>query len=265
MAGKFLSLCAAAGGLFVCQAAAQLTPDPFQYTLDDGSGNFTIGPSEFDANMTWLNTFTIEIGRERITHVQVSFGDTSNPNGVPGPDRVTVAVLDDPNNDGDPRDAELLGTGTGVWTSSLPNRFFEFQLDRPVVIEGRFFVAVMMDVVQRANPARMDPQGQGGGTKSWLFYNPEDNLDDLGSSPFILRMSDSQFRGAWMIRALGASQARCIADVALPSGELNFFDVREYLRRYRLNASSADIADPRGVLNIFDFFAFVSAYNAGCP
>jgi hypothetical protein len=242
------------------------TPDPFEYRLDDGTGNFTIGPSSFDANMTWLNTFQAEPGRERITRVMVSFGDIEDNDGIAGPDAVTVAVLEDPNDDADPTDAVLLGTGTGVWTDQASNVFLSFELDQPVDVDGTFFVAVMMDVLERANPARMDPQGQGAGTLSWMFYNPEPNLDDLGSSPYILRMADSPFAGAWMIRAEGTEpDAGCPADLAEPFGVLNFFDLAAYLALYNAGDPAADLAAPQGVLNFFDLAAYLDAFNAGCP
>ena len=259
-----LAVAIAAGVVSICAAGG--TPDPFVYRLDDGAGNFNIGPSQFDANMTWLNTFQAEPGRERITRVSVAFGPIANDDGVPGPDLVTVAVLQDPNEDGDPTDAVLLGTGTGRWSNPGPNIFLDFDLDQPVEVEGTFFVAVMMDVLQRANPARMDPQGQGAGALSWLFYNPEPNLEDLGSSPFILRMADSPFIGAWMIRAEGtAPDAGCPADLAPPKGVLNFFDLAAYLDLYNTGAPGADLAPPLGTINFFDLAAYLDAFNAGCP
>ena len=240
-------------------------PDPFEYLLDDGAGNFTIGPSQFDANMTWLNTFQAEPGRERITRVRVAFGGIEDNDGVPGSDLVTVAVLNDPNDDADPGDAVLLGTGTGVWTAQAPNTFIDFDLDQPVEVTGTFFVAVMMDVRQRANPARMDPQGQGAGSLSWLFFNPEPNLDDLGASPFILRMSDSPFLGAWMVRAIGTEPAGgCPADLAEPFGVLNFFDLAAYLDLYNAGDPAADWTGD-GLLNFFDLAAYLDDFNAGCP
>lgn len=249
----------------VCGANAQLTPDPFQYLLDDGAGNFNIGPSSFDANMTWLNTFTAEPGYERIDKVLAAFGPIENDDGVPGSDLVTVAVLNDPNNDGDPADAVLLATGTGTWYQGVPNEFLEFDLDETAVVEGTFFVAVVMDVLERANPARMDPQGQGAGEHSWMFYNPELNLDNLGDSPYILHMSESPFIGAWMIRAQAEKTAVCVADLAEPFGTLNFFDVAEYMSLFGSEDPAADVAEPFGTFNFFDVSAFIASYNAGCP
>ena len=236
-----------------------------QYALDDAAGNFTLGPSQFDANMTWLNTFDAQPGFQRIFSVFVSFGDTSDNSGNMGPDAVTVAVLEDPSDDGDPSDAVLLATGTGVWTDQASNVFIEYRLDRPADVEGTFFVAVMMDVIRGANPARMDPQGQGVGSLSWLFYNPEPNLDDLGSSPFVLRMSDSPFLGAWMIRAEGGCPSACEADVAEPFGVLNFFDVAGFMALFNAQEPAADLAAPFGAWNFFDVVGFLDAFNAGCP
>lgn len=246
--------------------SAQAGPGVFEYRLDDGTGNFTIGPSQFDANMTWLNAFEAEPGFERITRVSVSFGDIFDNSGVPGSDAVTVAVLEDPTDDADPADAVLLATGTGVWTDQASNVFLTFDLDQAAEVEGTFFVAVVMDVIQRANPARMDPQGQGAGSRSWLFYNPEPNLTDLGSSPFILRMADSPFLGAWMIRAEGEAPVEpCPADLAEPFGVLNFFDLVAYLGLFNAGDPAADLAEPAGVLNFFDLVAYLGEFNAGCP
>lgn len=254
----------------VVGCSAQAGPGVFEYRLDDGTGNFTIGPSQFDANMTWLNTFEAEPGFERITRVSVSFGNIFDNAGVPGSDAVTVAVLNDPSNDpindADPTDAVLLATGTGVWTAQGPNVFLSFDLDEAATVEGTFFVGVMMDVLQRANPARMDPQGPGSGTQSWMFYNPKPNLGDLGSSPFILRMADSPFLGAWMIRAEGEAPAGpCPADLAEPFGVLNFFDLVAYLGLFNAGDAAADLAEPAGVLNFFDLVAYLGEFNAGCP
>ncbi len=253
-------------GTLTAWSAAGGTPDPFVYRLDDGAGNYNIGPSSFDANMTWLNTYQAEPGRELITRVMAAFGDIHDNDGVPGSDVVTVAVLEDPNDDGNPTDAVLLTTGTGVWTPQPGNTFLTFDLDEPVEVSGTFFVAVMMDVRQRANPARMDPQGQGAGALSWMFYNPAPNLGDLGSSPYILRMADSPFIGAWMIRAEGTSPgAACPADLAEPAGVLNFFDLAAYLGLYNAGDPAADWAAPAGVINFFDLAAYLDAFNAGCP
>ncbi len=232
------------------------------YILDTGVGTFNIGPSQFDANMTWLNSFNTIAGGEYITNISVSFGDIEDDNGIPGSDIVTLAILADPNNDHDPTDAILLSTTTVQWMDTGFGEFVEYPIT-PTQVEGVFFVAVVMDVLQRANPASMDPNSPSAGTQSWMFYNPKLNLKDLGSSPFILHMSESPFQGAWMIRATGESTAGCPIDYN-DDGVLNFFDVSAFLNLFSAQDLAADVTGD-GTLNFFDISFFLTIYSIGCP
>jgi hypothetical protein len=239
--------------LFINQLA---TAQCIEYALDDGSGNFTIGPSEFDANMTWLNSFSAVEGGEVVSSISVSIGGIDDNNGVLGSDIITVALLDDPNNDGDPSDAVLLTTASFVWQDLGPNVFQGTDIP-PVEVSGGFFVAIEMDVLQRANPARMDPQGPGSGTESWLYYNPESRLGNLGNSKFILRMSDSPFWGAWMIRADGRA---CRANLECSNDAVDIFDVLDFVDAYNTGLASADFSN-NGAIDIFDVLEFIEAFN----
>ncbi len=232
------------------------------YILDTGVGSFNIGPSQFDANMTWLNSFDTIPGGEYITNISVSFGDIEDNDGNPGSDLVTLAILNDPNNDHDPSDAVLLSTTQVQWVDTGFGEFVDYPID-PTHIEGVFFVAVVMDVLQRANPASMDPNSPTAGAQSWMFYNPKLNLEDLGSSPYILHMGTSPFQGAWMIRATGEPQPSCSIDYN-NDGELNFFDVSLFLSFFAANDPAADLVDD-GALNFFDVSAFLTLFSAGCP
>ncbi len=234
-----------------------------EYAHDDGTGNFTIGPSSFDANMTWLNTFTAQPDGEVIVCIDVAFGGITGSNGLDGPKNITLAILNDPNNDGDPADAQLLATyNDGLWEDLDSNEFQSFCYLPPVEVTGTFFVAVEMDVLEGANPARMDPQGPGSGTESWLFFNPESRLDNLGSSEYTLRMSDSPFQGAWMIRARAGGRG-CLAE-RLIDGVLNYYDVLIFQEEFLTGSPQVDFIND-GVLDIFDVFEFFELYNSGCP
>jgi len=230
------------------------------YILDTGVGTFNIGPSQFDANMTWLNSFDTIEGGEVITNISVSFGDIEDNDGNIGSDLVTVAILKDPNNDHDPADAILLSTMQVQWVDTGFGEFVDYPIE-PTQIEGVFFVAVMMDVIQRSNAASMDPNSPTAGSQSWLFYNPKPNLEDLGSSPFVLHMGESAFRGAWMIRATGESV--CLGDFT-GDGELNFFDVSAFLTLFSSQDSAADLNND-GELNFFDVSLFLNYFVTGCP
>ncbi len=251
--------------LFTSLALSQSLPAQspgVDYILDTGVGTFNLGPSLFDANMTWLNSFDAIVGGELLTSVSISFGNIDDINGNPGSDLVTIAILNDPNNDHDPTDAQLLSTTQVHWQDTGFGEFVEYPI-APTEIEGTFFVAVMMDVNQRANPASMDPNSPSAGTQSWMFYNPEPNLDDLGSSPFILQMSQSPFIGAWMIRAHGESAPVCIADFN-NDGQLSFFDVSLFVGLFAQGDLQADLVSD-SELNVFDVSAFLTGYLAGCP
>lgn len=240
-----------------CAVAQQV-----DYILDTGVGTFNIGPAGFDANVTWLNSFDTIAGGELITRVSVSFGDIEDNSGNIGSDLVTIAILKDPNNDHDPADAVVLSTTETLWQDTGFGEFVDYPIE-PTEVEGVFFVAVVMDVLNRANPASMDPNSPSAGTQSWLFYNPEANLNDLGSSPFILHMSESAFLGAWMVRATGGSPAPCPADFT-GDGKLNFFDVSAFLNAFAASEPAADLNND-GLHNFFDVSDFLNEFTQGCP
>ena len=232
------------------------------YILDTGVGTFNIGPAGFDANVTWLNAFDTAPGGERITKVSVSYGDIEDNNGNVGSDAVTLAILKDPNNDYDPSDAILLSTTSATWVDTGFGEFVTYDIE-PTEVDGVFFVAVVMDVLNRANPASADPNSPSAGTRSWLFYNPEPNLNDLGSSPFILHMSQSAFVSAWMVRATGEPAATCVVDYT-GDGTLDFFDVSAFLSAYSGSDPIADL-NSDGEFNFFDVSLFLSLFTQGCP
>ncbi len=231
-----------------------------EYSMDDGAGNFNIGPSTFDARMTWMNAFEAKDGGDTIRLIRAAFGPIANDDGVLGPTAVTVAILNDPTDDFDPSDAVLVGTGVGTWVQGEPNEFLEFAVS-PSEVSGVFYVAVEMDVLERANPARMDPQSPTAGTRSWMFYNPASRLDDIGNSKYVLRMADSPFVGGWMIRAV--STGGCEADLTY-DGSLDFFDVSAFLSALGEGSAVADFTAD-GVLDFFDVSAFLGAFGDGCP
>jgi hypothetical protein len=57
----------------------------------------------------------------------------------------------------------------------------------------------------------------------------------------------------------------CPADIALPFGELNFFDLSVFLSWYNQQDPRADLAQPTGIFNFFDVAAYLGLYNGGCP
>jgi hypothetical protein len=57
----------------------------------------------------------------------------------------------------------------------------------------------------------------------------------------------------------------CRADLADPSGVLNFFDLAAFIALFNAGDPAADFAAPFGSLNFFDVAEYVAQFNAGCP
>ncbi len=235
--------------LAVSPAFAQC-PD---YRLDDGSGGFTIGPSEFDAVVTWGNYFTADSGCPWLREVNVSFPG-SLPEGTP----ITVIVYADPDGDGDPTNATVLSAASHESEPTSTSTFATYPIRPTNVGDVGFFVAIAAFVPQRQSVARMDQDTLG--VDSWLFYDGE-LLIDPGAAPFILRMSDSPFNGTWMVRAV-AEAGGCEVDLD-GDGFATTFDFLAFQNAFAAGDLLADFdGDLR--LTLFDFLAFQSAFDSGC-
>jgi len=195
-----ISLRAAAIVALVTIAAS--SANAFEYAIDDGSGNYTIGPSQFDAEMLWGNYFDAEPGQEIITSISVSFAGS-----VPLDRPVSVLLFEDPTDDLDPTDAALVAQGLGLTAAAPVNSFLEFDIP-DTQVDGGFFVGVLMDLAQHDTPARMDPQNPQG--RSWLFFDGDIDLDDLGTAPVIYNMANTPFNGNWMVRAQSVPEPSAI-------------------------------------------------------
>lgn len=236
--------------LFCALPALAQCPD---FILDDGSGGFTIGPSEFDAVVTWGNYFQADAGCPWLSEVSVSF-----PGSLPVGTPLTVIVYADADGDGDPTNATVLSAASHESKATSTSTFATYPIRPTHVGEGGFFVAVAAFVPQRQAVARMDQDTPG--VDSWLFYDGE-LLPDLGAAPFILRMSDSPFAGTWMVRARGQSGG-CAADLD-GDGRATVFDMLEFLNAFETGNLMADFdGDLR--LTPSDLRDFQDALDGGC-
>lgn len=184
-------------------ALAQTASGGVDYAYDDGSASVNIGPpSSFDPDMLWGNYYLTEPGGEVLTEVSVAFGGTF-PSLANGP--VTFWVLDDPDADGDPRNATAL-----MSVQATPDIFGNTYFSVPIpetTVSGAFFVgASALLAGGQDRPARVDTDARA--DRSWFFYAPDiaATIDDLASAPFGARMDSLQvvpFPGAFMVRATG--------------------------------------------------------------
>jgi hypothetical protein len=223
------------------------------YVLDDGSGGSTIGPSDFDAVVTWGNYFDAAAGCPWLTEVSVSF-----PGSLPVGTPITIIVYADPDGDGDPSNATVVSAASRVSAATSTTTFATYDVRPTHVGEGGFFVAVAAFVPQRQAVARMDQNTLG--VRSWLFYSGE-LLPELGAAPFILRMADSPFNGTWMVRAAGEPDG-CWVDLDR-DGSASAFDFIELRNAFDAGDLRADF-DNDLRLTVFDFLMFQSQFEAGC-
>ncbi len=82
----------------------------FVYAIDDGSSEDRFGILG-GGDLAWMTQFDVEVGSEVIGAIDLAWDDTVLAN-TP----TTLALLDDPNNDKDPRD------GVVLWTEVVPSR-----------------------------------------------------------------------------------------------------------------------------------------------
>jgi len=224
-----------------------------EYALDDGSGGFTIGPSDFDAVVTWGNYFEPQAGCAWLNEVSVSFAG-SLPEGTP----ITIIVYEDPDGDGDPTNARVLTAVSHESRATSTTDLARYATRPTPVGSGGFFVAVAAFAPQRQAVARMDQDTPG--VKSWLFYDGQ-LLADLGAAPFILRMVDGPFPGSWMVRATADADG-CLADLD-GDGVATVFDFLAFQNAFDVGDLTADF-DSDLTLTVFDFLAFQNVLDAGC-
>jgi hypothetical protein len=179
----------------VAVAAGSVSAQSFTYAAEDG-GNTDSSLSQFDANATWGNYFTVEPGFGRISAIEVAFAT-----GFAGAGRaVELLVYDDPDDDGDPTNAILVSqtsAGAILTPDGEPARYAVDAVD----VTGGFFVAINMDAFQGEQVFRQDFFEPG--DSSWTFYNPAGAVQtDLGSSLFIGNNQGFGL-GTWVVRAVG--------------------------------------------------------------
>jgi hypothetical protein len=241
--------------------------DTFLYAAEDG-GNSDSSLSQFDANVTWGNTFTVETNPDggsfdTITTVQLAlaraFADGARP--------IEILIYDDPDDDApafDPARAVLVSRTTTTVIPTPDGEPADYPIT-PTAVAGRFFVAVNMDALQGEPVLRQDFFEPG--DSSWTFYNPAGTPQlVLGDSLFIGNNIDFG-TGTWVVRALActADPACNDADLAEPFGVLDLADVQAFVGAFVAGDALADLAPPAGVLDLADLQAFVGAFVAGCP
>ncbi|MEM8874043.1 MAG: hypothetical protein AAGD32_07260 [Planctomycetota bacterium] len=214
-------------GLITAASAA-----PTTFVADDGRGSINTGPGAFESvDVVWGNYFTTDTPT-RIASISVAFGRIAED------ESVTVFVLNDPDNDGDPTNGVVTGTGVGLVTTTNANNADEFDtfVDYDITggpegtslgfVEGGFFVGVLVNDLDALNPRpgqnglrdaparRDDDTADGAG---WFFFGGgnETDLNDLAALPVGINVGDPAVFGGLagnnLVRAVSVPEPAVMA------------------------------------------------------
>ncbi len=184
------------------------------YAIDDGTTESSIG-LVLGGTLCWFHLFDTRPGADFdvISEIQVAYGFPGSPGfGVPNGTPATVCVWEDPNDDGDPADAQLIATQAttvqGIDTHSLNS-----VLIAPVTVRRAFFAGVFLHHAQNRFPASRDLSAVSAGRSFFVGtvtlngpFNPAQlagvghttifSLDTAGNPP-------GSLNSVWRVRALG--------------------------------------------------------------
>ncbi|MEM1166878.1 MAG: reprolysin-like metallopeptidase [Planctomycetota bacterium] len=267
----------------------------FESTLDDVnqlrcavdtcSTGYDLGSTEVNGsfgftgavNTVWLNQFNVTAGANELIQLRIGFGSLDDPLDV------TVAIWDDPNNDGTPDDATLIASFNPV----QGERFESTLVNIPPTLVGApgdsFFVGAAGFQPSDVNlPGRTNGPSNG---RSWLGVGT--NINTLSSLSFLQTAPN-----AFSISARGATtgvdcnansfpdacdiadgvsldanangipdecETACLADRDGDSdGDID--DVNDFLTDLGANDPSADLVAPAGA-DAFDLASFGNALS----
>ncbi len=178
------------------------------YSVDDGSGESSLGMS-INSDIVWLNQFTSVSGMEKITGLQIAFGANSSSDAPADGSPVLAAIWSDPNNDGNPADAQVLNSVAGVVANSHTDTFVSFPFSTPTTIPvgDNFFVGFQhIETGGLGNYAVARDTSSDAGV-SWIFANTSGtplDLNNLGTAELGGTFTSLGFAGNALIRAVAS-------------------------------------------------------------
>jgi hypothetical protein len=178
------------------------------YQYDDGSSEQSVAFGDGTQNFEslWFNQFAVIPGATSISCVQIAWGTPAFPQPIDGTP-TTVAIWSDPNGDGDPSDAVLLGSVTGTMQNSNTDTFINYAFSPPVDVSAfsSFFVG---DFTPAHPGTELFYESQDtddlAPNKSWVAANGDGSPVDInmiGNNDFIGTIDSFGLPGNWMIRA----------------------------------------------------------------
>jgi hypothetical protein len=168
-------------------------------------------------------------GADTIATISVAYGTLLFPGGAPPNGTVaTVAVWEDPNDDGNPSDCVLL-TQQATTIQNVDTDLLNPVAVTPVTVSGVYFVgvfcpALMGPVAQSEFPSSLD-LGSASNGRTWaVAQNPQAGFDpaNIGNPAYTIPLTDMgtvgpNFNGVWLLRAEGSAltpTTYCVSKIA---------------------------------------------------
>jgi hypothetical protein len=180
-----------------------VTQLPATCALDDSLSNQGVGLS-VNGGLAWLQRYGVLQTSSVISSIGVAYGSPAQPGTVLVPDGlpVTVAIWDDPNEDGNPLDAVLLRTVSTSVAQGYTNAFNYVSIWPPLPIDGYYFIGASCSPAPGMLIAPLD-SSQASMGRSYLVTNlsaPVDlqNLSANFGPP--IDVANLGLSGVWMLR-----------------------------------------------------------------
>jgi len=161
------------GGIGAFQFVPSTGPVGGCAPVDDGTSENSVGLTNGGA-IGWLTGYGAIGQSTTVNTISTCYGTPLFPNALtPGP--VTVAIWDDPNDDGDPSDGVLLSSVTVPMAAGSINTdvFQQFTLPAPVSVSGVYFIGAVFTAPAGQYPAALDQSAGSGSICSmspqWFF------------------------------------------------------------------------------------------------
>lgn len=174
---------------------------PDAYVYDDGTSENALGWSAGGAAV-WTHGFDSGIGDD-IEEISSTFGSAGASTGPANGTACELYVWSDPDQNGDPADAGLLGTVNGVVANTNTNTFNHYTLGAPVAVVGKFFVGCYVETLAGTFAAPMDQTSYAGHsffmgayTGSGLTWDPS-----APGASAIYEMGAIGYPANWLLRA----------------------------------------------------------------
>ena len=177
---------------------------PDTYMIDDGSTEEAVGLI-VGGDLIVLNEFAVIPGQETITQVKIAWGLPTSPDptldGLP----YTVAIWSDPNGDGNPDDAQLLTTASGVVANQGTDTFITTDITPTTITTANFFVGFVITHATGQYPAALDETDPTFSDRSYVAGDTtpgNGNIMDLNDNELPVGTNESYgVIGNWLVRA----------------------------------------------------------------